>query len=144
MADARQRRQELGEGLSDRPVAEDRLVAGMVDDVGELVCEQPHIERMEDPAAAGNTEVELQMVVGVPAEASDPRVRGNTERIERPTELATPGCPPAVGATAGAAGQTGHDLLARRELLGSFQEVRERQRPLLHQPVHARSPLPTT
>ena len=55
-------------------VDEDDLVLGVVGDVGQLLGEQPHVERVQHPAGAGRGEVQLQVALAVPAERADPAV----------------------------------------------------------------------
>ena len=127
---------------SQRPVDEDHLVLGVVDDVGELLGEQPDVERVQHPAAARRGEVELEVAGGVPAEGGDPavgaRCRGRRARrrgggCARPTRRrCARSMPAAVAVTISLSGK-------RRS--ARCEEVRQRERAVLHQALHRAIPL---
>ena len=80
-----------------RVVEEDDLVLGVVDDVGELLGEQPQVECVRHPAGARRGEVELEVACGVPGERGDAAVGADAEAVEDATEEACALAPLAVG-----------------------------------------------
>src|SRR5947209_6034318 len=58
----------LAQGGQQRPIDDDEAVFGVVDDVLELVLEQADVERVQDGAEHRHGEVELEVLVMVPAE----------------------------------------------------------------------------
>ena len=87
---ARQVRRELRQRRHQRAVDDDDLVFRVVHDVGELVGEQADVERVEHAAHAGNGEVRLEMLLGVPREGRDPITRLDAEAAQRPRQLVDP------------------------------------------------------
>ena len=68
-------RQQWREQGQHRLVDEDDLVGGMIDDVGELFGEQPHVQRVQDAAGARGGKVQLEVAGAVPSERGHPRDR---------------------------------------------------------------------
>src|SRR5215471_8224235 len=56
-------------------VDEEKPVAGVIDDVDDLVVEQPGIDRMANRADTGDAVIELEVAKGVPGERADPVAR---------------------------------------------------------------------
>ena len=119
-----------------RAVDEDDVVFGVVGDVDQLLGEQPDVEGVQHPAGARCGEVELEVRGGVPAEGRDAAVGGHAQGVERRREPAD---------ADGALGDRGRRLTAHRgrdhrlvpeQLLGSVQDVRKGQWPVLHEPAH--------
>ena len=74
------------------------------------------------------------------ANVADPAVGGDAEVVEHAAEPAGALGPLAVGHALDARGRRGDDLLVGEQLLGPVEEVRERERVVLHQALHERSP----
>jgi hypothetical protein len=65
-----------------RAVDEQHVVGRVVDDVADLVVEEPVVEGVQHPAAARRGEVELDVPLRVPAERADPALAGHLQRVE--------------------------------------------------------------
>src|SRR3712207_8525387 len=50
--------------------------------VGQLLGEQPDVQRVQHPAGAGRGEVELEVALAVPAERPDPRSEEHTSELQ--------------------------------------------------------------
>jgi hypothetical protein len=78
---------ELGSDLLERGdegvVDEHDLVLGVVGDVGDLLGEEPDVDRVEHGPHARHRHVELQVLLAVPAEGRDPVARSDPETLER-------------------------------------------------------------
>ena len=120
-----ERGQQRGEQAEQRTVDEDHLVVGMVDDVGELLGEQPDVERVQDAPGARGGEVELEVAGGVPGEGGNTAVGGDAETVEYTTEFAGARRPLAVGGPVETVAGRRDDFLVRVVLLGSLEDVRE-------------------
>ena len=81
---------DLGEQGGKRPVEDDHLVLGVIGDVGELLGEQPDVERVEHGAHARHRQVRLHMALVVPHEGADPVPGSNAEFGEGGGELIGP------------------------------------------------------
>jgi hypothetical protein len=77
---------ELREGGRERVVDEDDPVLGVVDDVLDLLREQPDVDRVQHRAEARDGEVELEVALGVPAEGRDPVPRSDAQALEDPAQ----------------------------------------------------------
>ena len=108
-----ERRQQREQQRRQRPVDEDHLVLGVVDDVGELLGEQPDVERVQHPPGARRGEVQLEVAGGVPAERGHPAVGGDAEGVEHAAEAAGAVGPLAVGLVLGATPRGRRDPLRR-------------------------------
>ena len=92
-----ERGQQRGEQAEQRTVDEDHLVVGVVDDVGELLGEEPDVQRVQHPAGAGGGEVQLEVAGRVPRERRDATVGRDPQIVEHTAELAGPYRPVGVG-----------------------------------------------
>ncbi len=140
VADGLERLEQRPQQRGQRPVDEDHLVLGVVRDVGELLGEQADVQRVEHAPRAGRREVELEVTCRVPREGRDPPVVGDAEVVEhsaQPTRALGPG--PVRGAL-DPRRRRGDDLLVGEQLLGPAEQVRDRERVVLHQALHERSP----
>ena len=119
-----------------RTVGEDHFVFGVVGDVGDLFGEQPDVQRVQHPARARRSEVQLEVTVGVPCERRHSARGGDAEVVECAAEAPGPLCPaPVVGALDAGSG-CGHDLLVREQRLGAFNERVQGERLVHHRRVH--------
>ena len=132
---------ERPEQADQRPVDEDHLVLGVVDDVDELLGEQPDVQRVQHPAGARDGEVELEVAGRVPGEGGHPAVVADAEVVEHAAEPAGALGPVAVGGALDAGGGGGDELLVEEQRLGPPEEVRQRERYVLHQTLHGLVPL---
>ena len=128
---------ELLEHRQERTVDDHHLVAGVRDDVRQLVGVQADIERMEHGTHRRDADVGLEMLVVVPAQRSDAVVIANTELAQ------CAGQP--VGAEEALAvrraverlvGAATDDRLARMQLPGPARHGRNRELKVHHQAVH--------
>ena len=67
----------------------------MVDDVGELIGEEPHVQGVQHRTHRRHGQVGLQVLLVVPHERADPLVTGHTEAAKGVGELG--GAPAHVG-----------------------------------------------
>ncbi len=114
-----QQRPELAEQA---PVGEHHFVGGVVGDVGQLVGEQPDVERVQHAPAARCREVHFQVPGGVPAERGDPAVRGYPERVQRAGQPAGAVGPIAVAEPLHADRGRGNDRLVGEHPLRPFED----------------------
>ena len=70
----------LGEEADQGVVDDDDLVLGVVGDVGQLLGEQPDVQRVQHRAHRGDGEVGLEVLGVVPLEGADPLVAGDAQR----------------------------------------------------------------
>jgi membrane protein DedA with SNARE-associated domain len=118
------------------PVDEDDLVLGVVHDVGDLLGEQADVERVQHPAAARGGEVQLEVVGRVPGERGHAAVGADAQVVEGTAEATGALGPLAVAAALDAGGRRGDDALLREQGLGPVEEVRQRERTVLHEALH--------
>jgi hypothetical protein len=69
--DVRAVRRELLDQWHERQVEADGAVAGVVDDVDELIVKEARVDRMDDRTHAGHRIVELEMPEAVPGQRAD-------------------------------------------------------------------------
>ena len=123
-------------------IDKDRLVLGMVGDVGDVVGRQPRVDRMEHRAQTGNAEIELEMAMGVPGERAHPVAELDAQLLQRFGEL--PGAPGgvlvAVAVDRPFDGPR-HDLNVGIVGGGEVDDLRNQQRAVLHQAEHGVSVL---
>ena len=60
----------------------------MVDDVGDLLVEQPRVDGVADRAHAGDGVVELEVAIAVPGQRADPVAWRDAQPLEHPGEPA--------------------------------------------------------
>ena len=65
-------RQQLLDGREQVEVDEEELIVGVVDDVDDLLGEEPRVVRVADRAHAGDAVVELEVTVAIPGQRTDP------------------------------------------------------------------------
>ena len=87
-----ERGQQRREQAEQRAVDEDHLVVGVVDDVGELLGEQPDVERVQHAPRARGGEVQLEVAGGVPGERGDAARRRRCRGRRAPRRVG--GCAP--------------------------------------------------
>ncbi len=80
-----------------RLVDEDHLVLGVVDDVRQLIGEEPDVQRVQHATATGRGEVELEVTCRVPRKRGDASARGDTEGVEHAAQPPGSRRPIAVG-----------------------------------------------
>ena len=108
-----QRRGQRLEQRHERLVDEDHLILGVVDDVGELIGEQPDVERVQHRPHTGNRHVELEVALVVPRERPDP------------IPVLDPQSPEHAGKSIDALGHLA-EARAHRSLLGERRHLRGR------------------
>jgi hypothetical protein len=135
--DLRQARAQAFEKRNERQVEEQPAVLGMVDDIGQLIGEQPRIERVHDDAHAHEPVPDLGMAVGIPRHRPDhiagadaePAGRGAGEHPGTTVEVLI-----AVAMNRSLDGPRHH--LARAEPGGMVEDGVNEERPVLHQSLH--------
>src|SRR6516162_11012018 len=80
------RRQPLDQG-DEAGIDEEKPVAGVVDDIDDLVIEQPGIDRMADRADTGDRVIELEVAESIPGKRPDPVARFDPEQRQCPGQL---------------------------------------------------------
>ena len=140
--DALQRRRELLHQRQEGEVEEQRRVAGVVGDVGDLLLEQARVDGVADGADAGDGVVELEVAVAVPGEGRHPVARLDAEADERVGEPADALARGAVAVAVQAAFDgLGDDLHIGVDLGRVVDHARHQQRPIHHQPAqHGHGP----
>ena len=134
--DGAQLRPQGQEHRQQRAVDEHDVVLGVVGDVDQLLGEQPDVERVQHPAGARGGEVELQVRGGVPAERGDPPVGRDAQRVQRRRQPAHPHGPVGHRRRDLALRRGRDDRLVAEQLLGTVEDVRQGQRPVLHESTH--------
>ena len=118
-----------------RAVDEHDVVLGVVRDVDLLLGEQPDVERVQHAAGARGGEVELQVRRGVPHERPDASV-GRDAAVQRRGEPPHPHGPVRHRRRDLALRRGRDDRLVAEQLLGTVEDVRQGQRPVLHESAH--------
>jgi hypothetical protein len=116
------------EQLHQRPVGEDHLVAGVVDDVAQLVGEQADVQRVQHTAGARRGEVELEVAGRVPRERGHAAVVGDPERVERAGKPAGALRPVRIRPPLQPLRRRRHDPLVAVDPLRTVEHVRQGQR----------------
>ena len=127
-----------------RPVDEDHFIFGMVHDVGDLLWKQPDVQGMQHASAAGGSEVQLEMPRSVPRKGGHATAGRNAERIDDTAETSGALGPPCVRETFESGRCRGGNGLVAVILLRAIEQMNDRQRRLLHEPLHGKSPLSQT
>ena len=124
-----------------RAVDEDDLVLRVVDDVDQLVGEQPDVEGVQHASGARCGEVQLQVPPGVPAERAHPRVRTEAQVVQHRGQPAHAVGPVGDGGAAFLPDLCRDDLLVAEELFGPVEDVGEDEGAVLHQAEHLTPPV---
>ena len=128
----------LGEHRDQRIVDDHDLVLGMVDDEGELIGEQPQVERVQHRAHTGHRHVSFQMLLVVPLQSADAVAVAHAEPLQRRGQAlgAVGDRPEACAARLGA--RPGDDLAVAEELAPVPEDMLDRQREIHHGALHGR------
>ena len=113
-------------------------VFGMVDDPHQLLGRQTRVQGVDDPPAARNAEIQLDVSVTVPGQGGEPVAELQTQPLDCCRDLARAQRGVAVRVTVGVAFDAARDdlgvvVVARGEL----DQARDRQRQVLHRAQHA-------
>ena len=107
---------------------------------GELLGEEPEVQRVEHRAHAGNREVRLEVLLGVPEEGADPVAGLDPEPGQRRGEPIDPlghvgerGAPAPVR-------RRRHHLASPVDLTAVLEEMRDGERKVLHRAQHLTTP----
>ena len=131
-----ERRQQRGQQGEQRAVDEDHLVVGVVDDVRELLGEEPDVQRVQHPPGARGGEVQLEVAGRVPGERGHPPVGGDAERVEGAAEAPRALRPVGVGHVLAPGRGRRHHALVAEVPLRPLEQGGDRERHVLHQPLH--------
>ena len=122
-------------------VGEDDPVFGVIDDVAELVGEEARVERMAHRPDAHDRVPGLHVPAGVPGQGRDPVAGLHAHGQERVGDAPRPLLQLGIGRPHDRTfHRPRHHFAAAMPLGGVGQEPVDRQRPVLHQPEHGRSP----
>jgi hypothetical protein len=139
------RRQPRRDGLDDRGhvgLEGEEAVFGVVDDVDQLVGEQPGVQRVQHAAGARHAIPDRHVPRGVPGHHADP-VSGlraePRQSLRDPKRLAPQRRPCGLDLRPLGAGR--HDPPPAMEARRMIDDPRHPQRPVLHLPEHPRPPL---
>ena len=113
-------------------VHQHHLVAGVVDDVGQVVLGEANVGGVSDRAHVGRREVRLEVPVGVPAERSDPVAPSHTQTGQRIAQPVDPFLQVPIGVTMNAVALPGDDLLARKIGICPVKQARHEQLVIHH------------
>ncbi len=132
-------RRELLDERQKRQVEEDQPVFRVVDDVRELVEEEPRVDRVDDRFHPRHGVVELEVAVPVPGERADALAGHDAEAAEGAREPARPGVGVAVRvAVNGSFDRARHDFGVAVAAVRVADERRDQQRAVHHQTEHGR------
>ena len=126
----------LRQQRQDRAVGQHDEVLGVVDDVGQLVGKEPHVEGVQHGTHRRHGEIGLEVLLVVPHERGDPLVTGHAQGTEGVSQLGS--APAHVGVRRPAyaiAGRRDHfaGAVDRRPVAN---DRRDRQRDVLHGAAH--------
>ncbi len=136
MLEVGERVEQRGEQREDRTINEDHLVISVVHDVGQLLREQPDVQRVQHPAGTRSSKIQLEVTSRVPGKRGDTPVSRDPEGVEHSRQLARPPSKLGVRRALEATRSSGDDLFVPVVSLGSIEEMVDRQRNILHQPLH--------
>ncbi|CAM5741430.1 hypothetical protein SHIRM173S_08758 [Streptomyces hirsutus] len=111
--------------VEERPVDEEDVVRGVVDDVGEVVREETVVDRVQDPPRAGHGHVQLQVALRVPSETPHPGAGGDAQVIQHSGEASDALGDVAVGSGHRAAQLGRGDVFAAEPVLHAVHEHRQ-------------------
>jgi hypothetical protein len=129
-------------------VGEEDLILGVVDDVAELLGEQPRVQGVADRPDPHDPVPGLDMPRGVPGQRRHPVAALHAESLQGIGQPLGAGVDPAIGrAHDRALDRAADDLAVAVPVPGVVEDLVDRQRPVLHQPKHTNSfpdePLPS-
>ncbi len=135
-------RLELGDERRKGEIEEDVFILGVIDDVDDLLGEEPRIDGVADRAHAGDGEIDLEMAEAVPGERADAIRLFDAEPDQRVGEPPGARMRVAIGVTVDRPfDRAGDDFGAAVEAVGEGDERRNEERLVLHQPVHGDLPI---
>jgi len=130
------RREFLGQRQKPR-IEKQHPVGGVIDDIADLLLEQPRVDGVADRADPGNAVVELEVPISVPGERRDAIADAHAELLECLAELFRAGFEITIGvAVQPVLGRAGDDLGRPTILGGVADQRRDQQRPVHYQPAH--------
>ena len=136
MPEVRKRREERREERQNRTVNENHFIVCVINDVRQLLGEKTDVERVEHPARARRCEVQLEVASCVPCKRCNATVGGDAQCVQRTGQL--PGASSELGVCCPleACPRRRNDLLVAVVLLGPVEDVIDRERYVLHKPLH--------
>jgi hypothetical protein len=121
-----------GQDGQHRRVDEDHPVLPVVDDVGQLLREQPQVERVQHRSHGRHREVGLQVLLGVPQQRADAVALADAEAGQRAGQTGRPDGDLGVGRLAHAVAVEGPDGAVGEDPRPVPQEAGDGQRRVLH------------
>ena len=130
-------RRQLFHERQEGQVEEDQPVFRMVDDVRELVEEEPRVDRVDDRLHPRHRVIELEVAVPVPGERADALAWRNAEAAEGAREPARPGVGVAVRVAVNRSfDRARHDFAVAMAAIRVPDERRDQQGTVHHQTEH--------
>jgi len=124
-----------------RQVEEQHLVLGVVDNVGELVGEEPRVDGVAHGADAGDRVIGLEVAMVVPGDRRHPVAEPDTETHQRLRELLGARLGIGIGKAMERAFRRARDDLGIGVIARRVADQRlDQQRPIHHQPTHREPP----
>nr|WP_255280189.1 hypothetical protein [Actinomadura madurae] len=119
-----------------RTIDEDHIVGGVLDDVADLLAEQPVIDGVQDPAGARHGQIQLDMPLAVPPERSNPGLMRNLQTIQHRRKTARPLTDLTPSRNRLPHGMARHHSLVPEIPLNPPEDQGKGQGSFLHQAVH--------
>jgi hypothetical protein len=130
----------LPHALDDRQqveVDEDRLVLGVIGDVGDVLGRQPRVDGVQHGADAGDAEIELEVAIGVPGDGAHRIAELDAQPLQRLGHLlGAPQRVPVAVAVHRPLDRARDDLDVGVVPPGEVDDLRDQQRTVLHQAEH--------
>jgi hypothetical protein len=123
MLEVGKRVEQRGEQRDDRAINKDHLVIGVVYDIGQLLREQPDVQRVQHSAGTWSGEIQLEVTRRIPGKRGDTPVSRNSQGVKRSRQLARPPSKIGVRRALNAIRSSGDDLLVPVVPLGSIKEM---------------------
>ena len=139
MRDRRHPVDDLREQRGEAPVHDEHLVARVIDDVGEVIGREPHVDGVQHTPGQRSRVVDLEMGLAVRGEGADPRVGSGAQRVQRRSEASHPHRPLPNSRHPVAVAIGSDDACVAEHPLRTMEHVTEGERPVLHLADHVRS-----
>ena len=105
----------------------------MVDDVRQLLGEQPNVEGVQHASGAWCSKVQLKVSCGVPCECRHSTIVRNAELLKHCAHLTSAVCPLRIRGALKASASCSHDGLMTEILFSSIKKMQDTQGHVLHQ-----------
>ena len=126
----------LGQQRRHRGVDDDDLVLAVVNDVGQLLGEEPDVQRVEHRPHRGDGQIGLQVLLVVPGERPHPVRVAHPQAPQRGGQAFGPARHLGEGGAPVTGGLDGDDLAVAVDLLAVAEDAADEQRAVLHRAEH--------